>query len=183
MAKIGPCTKVHVRCPETSDLLLNNVCHIAGDIRRHQIRRELNAFEHQPEDLGHRSHKQCFRRTGQTGDQAVAANEQSDTNLFDDFFLANNHPMYLPDDLVIDFSETRDSRLQCVRFKLRDHGCGHELFSVFSPSLLALLLVAADFKQQLLRRPEIRRGFQSGDGFLSGLVFLARGLEGLCPRL
>src|SRR5580700_5903352 len=40
--------------------------------------------------------------------------------------------------------------------------------------------IAAQFEQQLLGRLEIRRGFQCCNGFLSGLIFLARGLKGPC---
>ena len=36
----------------------------------------------EPEDLGHGSHEQRFRRPGQAGDQAVAADEQADADLF-----------------------------------------------------------------------------------------------------
>ncbi len=129
LAKIGPCTKVHVRWPGDG-IFFDDVG--AGDIGRHQIGRELDALEDQAENLGHGSHEQRFRRSRQTGDQAVAADEQPDADLFHHFVLADDHAVDLPDDLVIDFAETRNSRFQNIRFKLRDHGCGHGLFSVFA---------------------------------------------------
>ena len=79
----------------------------AGDVGRHQIRRELDAFEQQAEHGGHGSNQQGFCRAGQTRDQAVAADKQADSDLFDDFVLADNDAFYLPDDLGIDFAESR----------------------------------------------------------------------------
>ena len=90
----------------------------AGDVGRHQIGRELNAFEQQPKHLGHRSHQQRFRRAGQTRNQAVAADEQADPDLFNHFVLADDNAFHLPDDLGIDFAETRNPGFQNVRFKL-----------------------------------------------------------------
>jgi hypothetical protein len=56
--------------------------------------------------LGHRTHKQRLGGAGQTGNQAVAADKQTNTNLFDDVVLADDDAADLPDDLGIDFSET-----------------------------------------------------------------------------
>ncbi len=108
-----------------------------------------------PSICGHGSHQQRFGGAGQTGNQAVAADEQADADLFHHFVLADDDALHLPDDLGIDFAETRNPGLQNVRFKLRV--CGHEslLFFAFA------FFVAADFEQQLLGRLEIRRGFQS----------------------
>ncbi len=82
----------------------------AGDIGRHQVGRELDALEDQAEDIGHGSHEQRFRRSGKAGDQAVAADEEADADLFDDFILADDHALDLSDDLGVDFAEACDAR-------------------------------------------------------------------------
>ena len=45
----------------------------AGDVGRHQIRRELDALEAQVENLGERLDQQRLRQTRHAGEQAVAA--------------------------------------------------------------------------------------------------------------
>ena len=84
----------------------------AGDIGRHQIGRELDALEQQPQHLRHGAHQQRLRGAGQTGDQAMAADEQADADLLDDLFLANDNAADLLDDLGIYFSETGDPALK-----------------------------------------------------------------------
>ena len=103
----------------------------------------------------------------------MAADEKADADLFHDFVLADDHAADLPDDLGIDFAETCDPGFQNIRLDLRGDDSGHVLFQLFR-------LRRAHFEQQLLSRLEIRRGFERGNGFLSGLVFLACGLKGLC---
>ena len=55
----------------------------AGDVGRHQVRRELDALEHQAERLRHGADQQRLRGAGQTGDQAVAADKQRDQHLLE----------------------------------------------------------------------------------------------------
>ena len=87
-------------------LFLNDVG--AGDVGRHQVRRELDALEHQAERLGQRPHQQRLGRSRQAGDQAVAAHEQRDHHLFDDLFLSDNDLADFAHDAALDFLETLD---------------------------------------------------------------------------
>jgi hypothetical protein len=81
----------------------------AGDVGRHQIGRELDALELQAQHLRHGAHEQRLGRAGQAGNQAVAADEQADTHLFDHLVLADDDAAHLPDDLGIDFAESARS--------------------------------------------------------------------------
>ena len=70
----------------------------AGDVGGHQVRRELDALEHQAQRLRDGAHQQRLGRAGQAGDQAVAADEQRGEDLVDDLLLADDHFLHLPDD-------------------------------------------------------------------------------------
>ena len=83
----------------------------AGDVGRHQVGRELDALEDQSQRLRHGAHQQRLGRAGQTGDQAVAADEQRDHHLLHHFFLADNHSPDLPDNLRLDFAKACDPAL------------------------------------------------------------------------
>ena len=62
----------------------------AGDVRRHQIRRELNALEAEIENLGDRLDEQRLCQPGYARQQAVAAGEERDEHLLDDFVLSDD---------------------------------------------------------------------------------------------
>ncbi len=80
----------------------------AGDVGRHQVRRELDALEDQAERLRQRAHQQRLGRSRQAGDQAVAAHKQRDHHLFDDLVLSDNHLADFAHDAALDFLETVD---------------------------------------------------------------------------
>ena len=67
----------------------------ADHIRGHQVRRELDAAELDPQDVGHGLDQQRLRQPRHARDQAVPAGEQRDQQLVDDFMLA--------DDDLVDF--------------------------------------------------------------------------------
>ena len=77
----------------------------AGDVRRHQIGRELDALEVEIEDVGERLDQQRLRQAGHAGDQAVAAREQRDEHFFDDFVLADDDLAQLREDLLAAFGD------------------------------------------------------------------------------
>ena len=84
-AKIGP---LHEAEPPYPLLFVENFR--AGDVRRHQVGRELNALEVEVEDLGERLDQQRLGQARHAGDQAMAAGEQRDQDLFDDLVLADD---------------------------------------------------------------------------------------------
>jgi len=61
-----------------------------GDVRRHQVGRELNSFEREVEHAGHGAHQQGLRQTRNSGNDRMAANKQREQNLFDYVVLADN---------------------------------------------------------------------------------------------
>jgi len=84
----------------------------SGDVRRHEVRRELYALERESECLRDGAHKQRFRRARHTGDQAMAADKQGDHHLFKHFFLPDNNAPDLLNDGAFDFGEPRDPGFQ-----------------------------------------------------------------------
>jgi len=63
----------------------------AGDIRRHEVGRELDAREPQVENLRDRLHEQRLGEARCAGDQAVPAGEEGEQDLLDDVALADDH--------------------------------------------------------------------------------------------
>jgi len=63
----------------------------AGDVRRHQVRGELNPIEFQVENFSQRADQQRLGETWHTHKQAVTSGEQRDQYFFDDPVLADNH--------------------------------------------------------------------------------------------
>ena len=102
----------------------------AGDVGRHQVRRELDALEHQAQGLRHGADQQRLGRSGQAGDQAVAADEQRDHDLLQHLLLADDDAPDLLDDLRLHFAESRDPLLQLIGVRLRCGQWRHVLFSV-----------------------------------------------------
>ncbi len=82
----------------------------AGDVGRHQIGRELDALEHQPQRLRQGANQQRLGGSGQAGDQAVAADEQRDQHLLDHFVLADDHFADFADDAALWTSWKRSMR-------------------------------------------------------------------------
>src|SRR5579883_3211959 len=63
----------------------------AGDIRGHQVRRELNAFELAGKEPGDNAHEKGLGRTRNPLDQDVTAREERDKYMFDQFVLADDN--------------------------------------------------------------------------------------------
>ena len=64
----------------------------ADDVRRHQVRRELNAGELQVHRFGKGAHEHGLAEAGHAFEQHVAAGEERDEHAFDDVLLADHHP-------------------------------------------------------------------------------------------
>ena len=64
----------------------------AGDVRRHEVGRELDAVKTEVEDPGNGPHHQRLGQAGHTGDQAVAAGEERNENLLDRLLLPDDDP-------------------------------------------------------------------------------------------
>ncbi len=60
------------------------------DVRRHQVRRELNAVEPQVDRLGQLLDEQRLGQPRHAAQQAVAAGQKRDQNLADDALLADD---------------------------------------------------------------------------------------------
>ena len=105
-AKTGPRTKRSARAPP---VLVEDLG--AGDVGRHQVRRELDALEAQVEDLGERADQQRLGQAGHAGQQAVAAGEERDQQLLDDVVLADDHLAQLLADAAAAFDDTGDDFL------------------------------------------------------------------------
>ena len=67
----------------------------AGDVRRHQVGRELDAFEADVQDFGQRADHQRLGQAGHAFQQAMAARENSGKQLLDHFVLAHDDLLQL----------------------------------------------------------------------------------------
>ena len=72
----------------------------AGDVRRHQVGRELDAVELQVQHLRQRRDEQRLRQARHADDEAVAADEQRLQHQLDDVGLADDPLAELRDDLL-----------------------------------------------------------------------------------
>ena len=72
----------------------------AGDIGRHQVRRELNAIELEVEHLGQRRNQQRLGEARHADDQAVAADEERVEHELDNLALADDALLQPGDDLL-----------------------------------------------------------------------------------
>ena len=72
----------------------------AGDVRRHQVGRELDARELQLEHLRHGVNQQRLGQSRRADDQAVAADEQRVQHLLDDVFLSDDDLAQLAENLL-----------------------------------------------------------------------------------
>ena len=100
-AKIGPLTNSQA---PAALLLVEDLG--AGDVRRHQVRRELDALEVEIEDVGERLDQQRLRQARHAGDQAVAAGEQRDEHLLDDFVLPDDDLAELGENALAAFGDS-----------------------------------------------------------------------------
>ena len=117
LAKIGPLTNVQVRRPVVGSSSMMSVPVMS---RGHQVGRELDALEHQPECLRHGAHQQRLRGAGQAGDQAMPAHEQADHHLLQHLLLADDHPPHLRTISSLHLLEALDARLQFGGVKVCD---------------------------------------------------------------
>ena len=62
----------------------------ARDVRRHQVRRELDPLEVQMEDVGEGFDQQGLRQAGNARDETMSPCEQRDEHLLDDLVLADD---------------------------------------------------------------------------------------------
>ena len=92
----------------------------AGDVGRHQIRRELDARERQVQRLGQRADQQSLAQAGHTLQQRVAAAEQARQHPVDDLLVADDCPLNLRLGAPIVVAEGA-----CGRFDLGDVGTCH----------------------------------------------------------
>ncbi len=72
-----------------------------GNVRRHQVRGELDASEFTAQNLPQRSHEKCFAKSWHAFDQDVAAGEDSDQRAFDQIFLTDKDFGNLVSDLLV----------------------------------------------------------------------------------
>ncbi len=86
-AKIGPGRKYHLPLPGRR-VFLDDVG--AGDVRRHQVRGELNARELEIDDARQRMDQEGLGQTRHADDQAVAAHEQRQQHLIDRVVLTDD---------------------------------------------------------------------------------------------
>jgi hypothetical protein len=96
LAKIGP-----ARTPSAAAgrrVFLHEVG--AGDVRRHQVGRELDARELQLQHLRHACGSAASWPARRADDQAVAADEQRVQHLVDDVFLADDDLAQLAENLL-----------------------------------------------------------------------------------
>ena len=63
----------------------------AGDVRGHQVGRELDAAETQRTGVGQRADHQRLGQAGHADQQAMAAGEDGDQQFFDHLLLADDH--------------------------------------------------------------------------------------------
>ena len=93
----------------------------AGDVRRHQVGRELDAAELQREGVGQRADQQRLGQTRHAHQQAVSAGEHGHQQFFHHPPLADDHPAKLLGDQPVGFVQFAYG-LQVVVFIVFRHG-------------------------------------------------------------
>ena len=95
----------------------------AGDVRRHQVGRELHAPELQVQHLGHRADEHRFRQAGHPDHQDVAVGNDRRQQLADDFRLPDDRLADLLRDEARFLAHGADHRLDaCVGGSARSRG-------------------------------------------------------------
>ena len=102
-------------------IVLNDVR--AGDVARHQVRRELDARELEIEHLRDRVDEQRLRQSRHADDQTVAAGEQRQQHELDHVLLADDELVQLGDDLVVTGLESVGERDVVGGFQSGSRGC------------------------------------------------------------
>lgn len=113
--------------PDTASrslLLLDNVR--PGDVGRHEVGGELNAFELQPERLGNGANQKGFRGAWQPGDETMPADKQRYHHLFENLLLADNYAAHLCDDFALDLLKPVDAAFQLRRIRKCQCWSGHD---------------------------------------------------------
>ena len=105
------------------DVLLDDVR--PGNIRGHQVRRELDAPEGQPQGLRNRPHHQRLRRSRHTRNQAMATHEQCNQYLVEHVLLPDDHLPHLRQDSVAHRLEALNAPLQLRRVFVQSRHCVH----------------------------------------------------------
>ena len=88
MAKIGPFQEPELTLPGGL-VLLDDLG--AGDVRRHQIRRELDATELQLHGTGEGRNQQRLGEARHALEDGVRTGQDAHQHLLDDFFLSDDH--------------------------------------------------------------------------------------------
>ena len=143
----------------------------AGDVRRHQVGRELDALEDQAERLRDGADHQRLRRAGQAGDQAVAADEERDQDLVEHFVLPDDDLAHLREDAVAHRVKALDALLEFSGVQVDFSRSGHRSIFLSRESL--------ELQEQFLRRADNRARLRARQHVVLGLVLLAGGEVGL----
>ena len=81
----------------------------AGDIRRHQVRRELDTFEIEIQNVRQRANEQRLREARHARDQAVTAGEERHQHVVDDIVLSDDNLSQFVEDAFAAFSDALDA--------------------------------------------------------------------------
>ena len=114
------------------DVFLNDVR--ARNVRRHQVRRELDAPERQPQRLRDRAHHQRLRRARHPGNQAMSAYKQRNQDLVEHIVLTHDHLPHLRQDRVAHRLEALNTSLQLRRVLIHPSNCSHRRFLSSHPA-------------------------------------------------
>ena len=105
----------------------------AGDVRRHEVRRELNTLELHVENLGDRADRECFRQSWHADHEDVALHGERDEEIADDFLLADDAFAEFGGKLPVAFRDFPQKLHVGLRdFGWRFDGCTHVLYSCFT---------------------------------------------------
>ena len=121
LAKSGPLHEAE-RAVAGGLVLLEDVR--AGDVRGHQVRRELDAVEGQVEHVRQRGDEQRLGQAGHAHEEAVAAAEERDEQVLDHVALADDALLDLLDDLRPGLGELLDGAEVLGRERLLRGGGG-----------------------------------------------------------
>ncbi len=95
----------------------------AGDVRRHQVGRELDPPELQAERLRHLRDQHRFGQAGHAFEYAMPAAEHADHQLLDDVLHPDNHAVKLLGQLHVAGVKLLDGlNLLCRRLRFADRG-------------------------------------------------------------
>ena len=78
----------------------------AGDVRRHEVRSELDALKFQVENLRQRFNQKRFGQSGRARNQAMTGGEERDQHLLDGFVLSDDDLPQLGEDALPAFRDS-----------------------------------------------------------------------------